>query len=711
MSGNSAEQPKSSCISSPLCPKVRFMRKIILIALGVPLLALLDSCASPGASKQTQASTIDHFSGRNLAIKPGDDFFTYANGGWADATEIPADRSSYGVGTEVQELADKRTADLIQELAQKTGASGDEQRIADYYTSFMDEAAIEKQGLAPLQPELDAIAKISTRTELCDALGHTLRADVDILNATNTSTPNIFGLWVAQDMDNPSQYAPFLIQGGLGMPDRDYYVSDSPKMAQIRTEYKTHIVNVLKLAGEKDAEAAAERIFNLESAIAKVHSSRADTEDVQKGNNHWSRSDFDVKAPGLDWAVYFKAARLEGQSTFVVWQPQAVIGISALVSSESLQTWKDFLRYHALNDKANYLPSAFVNESFRFYGTVLSGTPKLRDRWKRGVAVTNAALGQGVGRLWSDRYFPESEKKRAEELVNNLIQAFHKRIENLPWMAKETKVKAQEKLATLKVGVGYPNKRTDYSSFKVVRGDVVGNLDRSQLFEYERNLKKLGQPVDREEWVMTPHEVNAVNLPVMNAIQFPAAILQLPFFGPSNTDAMNYGGIGAVIGHENSHRFYNSGAPFYATGRLHNWWTKDDFDHFNASGQALAKQYDAYKPFPDLAIHGEQTLAENIADLAGLAVAFDGFQLTQITSKGEVLNGLSPEQQFFVSYAQSWRNKAREPALRQQIITDGHAPSQYRVSTVRNLDAWYNAFEVKPGEALFLKPEDRVRVW
>jgi predicted metalloendopeptidase len=672
---------------------------------------MLQAACGVLAAPKAEPAAVPPFSGRDPGITPGSDFFAYANGGWIRDTAIPADRSSYGVGEEVQELADKRTADLIRAAA-ASGKSGKEgQRVGDYFASFLDQDAIDAKGLAPLKPALDDIAAIGDRTALARALGRTLRADVDVLNATAIHTRNVLGLWVAQDLDDPTRYVPFLLQGGLGMPDRDFYLLDTPRMADLRTHYREHIAVLLTLAGLDDAKARAEAIFALEARIAAIHASRAETEDVRKGNNHWGRSQFDRDAPGMDWTAYFTAAGLDAQPEFVVWHPQALAGIAALAGSEPLATWKDYLTFHLLDRFSGVLPRPFDAERFHFYENVLSGTPQPRERWKRAVDSTNYALGESVGRLYVARYFPPSEKKRAEAMVRNILLAFGKRIDQLDWMAPETKRMAKAKLASLKVGVGYPDRWRDYSGLKIVRGDALGNLDRADRFELQRNLAKLGHPVDRQEWVMNPQLVNAVNLPAMNAIQFPAAILQPPFFSPTNTDAMNYGATGATIGHEISHSFDDQGALFDATGRLRNWWTPDDFAHFSASGAALARQFDGYHPFADLAVNGKQTLSENIADLAGLGAAYDGYLLSLHGKTPAAVAGFSGDQQFFLSFAQSWRTKDREAALRQQIITDGHAPAEYRSDTVRNIDAWYAAFAVKPGEGLYLAPADRVRVW
>jgi predicted metalloendopeptidase len=660
------------------------------------------------------ASASDHgldFAGMDTAVAPGDDFFRYANGHWLATTEIPPDRSSWGVSGQLVELTLERTAELIR-AADASAAPGSEARkIGDYYASYLDAAHIERLGLAPLVPLLKDIDAINDRAALAHALGSTLRADVDVLNNTNLYTENLFGLWVAQDLNDPKRYSPFLLQGGLGMPDRDYYLNPSPKMADIRSRYQAHIAAVLALAHISGGEEKAARIFELERRIAEAHTSRAESEDVLKGNNHWSAAEFPQRAPGLDWPAFFGAAGLAQQREFVVWQPGAVSGISSLTASVPLETWKDYLRFHLIESESGFLPKAFVTEHFAFHQKVLSGTPQQQPRWKRAVEETNAALGEAVGKLYVARYFPPEEKARAEAMVRNLLAAFAVRIDRLDWMASETRAKAKAKLATLEVGVGYPDHWRDTSGLEVVRGDAFGNGRRAELFEYHYNLEKLGRPVDRGEWAMNPQLVNAVNLPAMNAINFPAAILQPPNFDPKRDPVMDYGAIGAVIGHEISHSFDDQGALFDASGRLQNWWTKEDFAHFEDAGKRLIEQFNAYHPFPDISVNGRQTLSENIADVAGLADSLDAWRLTLHRGAAPSAGGFSGEQLFFLSFAQAWRQKFREPELRRRVVTDGHAPAEYRADTVRNLDAWYEAFKVVPGQKLYLAPADRVRVW
>jgi predicted metalloendopeptidase len=680
------------------------------------LAALVAACSSPGpgphAGRAPSAPSrgLD-VAGMNPAVPPGRDFFAYANGGWLARTEIPADRSGYGTSALLAELTAKRTADLIAEAAAGAAPSSDARKVGDYYASYLDEAAIEAKGLAPLRPALDRVAAIADAKGLARALGEGLRADVDALNATDFYTENVFGLWVAQDLDDPARYSPFLLQGGLGLPDRSYYVDGSPKAAELRDKYRAHVAALLGLAGVDDAEAKAGRVVELEARLARSHATRVESSDVHKGNNHWARRDFAARAPGLDWDAFFEAAGLGRQAEFVVWQPGAVAGAAAAARDVPLATWKEYLTFHAVARAAPLLPKAFVAERFAFQGGALAGTPKLRDRWKRAVDATNEALGEAVGRLYVERYFPASEKARAEQMVKNELAAFARRVERLDWMSPATKQRALAKLAALKVGVGYPDRWRDYAGLEVVRGDALGNAERASLFDYRRNLAKLGRPVDRGEWAMLPQVVNAVNLPAMNAMNFPAAILQPPYFDPARPAVMDYGAVGTTVGHEISHSFDDQGALFDATGKLANWWTPEDAAHFRAAARRLVEQYDAYRPFPDSAVNGALTLSENLADVAGVAVAYDAYRLSLGGREAPPRDGLTGDQQFFVSFAQKWRGKFREAAARQRLVTDGHAPGEYRALTVRNLDAWYAAFDVKPGEALFLAPAERVRVW
>ena len=646
------------------------------------------------------------------SVRPGDDFFLFANGNWIKNTEIPADRSGIGVFSTLADLSNKRTAGLIEEAAKSNSPAGSGQRkIADLYNSYMDEAGIEARGLAPLRPQLDAIAAIHDKAQLSHALGESLRADVDPPNNTNFHTANLFGLWVAPGFEDSDHYTAYLLQGGLQLPDREYYLSDNAHMRDLRGKYQTHIAAMLKLAGFDDTEARAARVVELEHAIAEKHTPLAENEDIHKANNTWQASDFAVKAPGLDWNEYFQGAGLTKQASFIVWQPTAFTGESALVASVPLDAWKDWLAYHVIEAYAAVLPKTLADESFAFFGQALSGTSQQRPRWQRGVFVVNGLLGDEVGKLFAQRYFPPEAKAEAQAMVANIIDAFRKRIDALTWMAPTTKAEAQAKLTTLYVGIGYPETWRDYSGYEVKADDIFGNVWRGRLFSYHREIGRLGSPVDRHEWSMTPQTVNAVNLPLQNALNFPAAILQPPFFDPQAVAAVNYGAIGSIIGHEISHTFDSEGAAFDSKGRVRNWWTPEDLAHFNAATAKLAAQYDTYMPFPDLHVNGRQTLGENIADLAGIAAAHDGYLASLNGKPAPKQDHFSGDQQFFIAFGQNWRSKTRDAALRQQVIGDPHSPAQFRANTVRNIDAWYDAFDVKPGDKLYLAPENRVRIW
>ncbi len=648
--------------------------------------------------------------GMDRSVAPGDDFFDYASGNWVKRTQIPEDRASFNSFVSIAIETERHSRDIIEGAAANDRVTGEDKQIGDYYAAYMDEASIEAKGVRPVQPELEAIAQLDDKQALARTLGGQLRADVDLLNATNFHTDRLFGLWVSQDLHHPGRYVPYLVQGGLGMPERSFYL-DGGRMAQLREAYRAHIVTLLELAGIDDAPARAERILALEIAMARVHATPEQTNNVQAGANAWKQSDFARNAPGLDWAVFFEAAGLNAQQDFIVWQPRAVSGLSALVQSEPLQTWKDYLSFRALDRASPYLSKAFADERFAFYGTTLEGTPQQRQRWKRGIDATNAALGEAVGKRYVQKYVSAQTKTRAEEMVKNIITAFGKRIDALEWMSAETKQHAKAKIAGLTVAVGYPDTWRDYSGLDVRRDDALGNVQRAEVFEYRRNLAKLGKAVDHREWYMLPQEVNALNVPLENRLIFPAAILQPPFFDPAADDAVNYGAIGAVIGHEISHSFDNMGALFDEHGELHNWWTPQDLKKFESAGNALAAQFSAYQPFDDLSVNGKLTLGENIADVAGLATAYDAYQLSLQGKQPRTLDGFSPDQRFFLGFAQAWRGKYRDAALRNALLTDVHAPGRFRAQTVRNLDAWYPAFDVTQGQQLYLAPEQRVRIW
>ncbi len=676
--------------------------------------ACIATCALAASAQNAPAPETHGIAVANMdrSVKPGDDFYQYANGDWIKRTEIPPDRAEVDVFTKLGDLSNKRTADLIEEIAKSNPPAGSGARkVADLFNSYMDETSIEAKGLAPLRPHLDAIAAIHDKRELARALGESMRADVDALNNTNFHTPNLFGLWVAPGFNDSEHYKAYLMQGGLQLPDREYYLGDSEHARNLRAQYQTHVSAMLKLAGFSDTDARATHVLELEHAIAQTHRTLADNEDIHKANNTWTQADFSAKAPGLDWPEYFRGAGINQVDSFIVWQPEAFTGESALVASASLDAWKDWLAFHLIEAYGGVLPKALAEERFAFFGKVLSGTTQQRPRWQRGVFVVDGLLGDAVGQIYAQRYFSPEAKAQAQAMVANLIAAFRKRIEALSWMDPATKAEAQAKLSTLYVGIGYPETWHDYSSFEVKADDIFGNIWRGRLSDYRREVARLGQPVDRKEWSMTPQTVNAVNLPLQNGLNFPAAILQPPFFDPLAPAAANYGAIGTVIGHEISHTFDTEGSAFDSKGRVRNWWTPADLTHFEAATAQLAAQYDTYKPFPDLAVNGRQTLGENIADVAGISAAYDGYKASLSGKTAPTQDGFSGDQQFFIAFGQNWGSKTREAALRQEVMTDPHAPAQYRAAEVRNIDAWYAAFNVQAGEKLYLTPPDRVRIW
>jgi putative endopeptidase len=645
------------------------------------------------------------------SVAPGDDFFRYANGTWAKTTEIPADRSNIGAHFIADQLREKNTRELFDAIIKANPSSGNDALIANYYNAYVNTGAIDRAGLAPAKADLDAINAIADKRALSAAIGSTLRADTDPLNATNFHTENLFGVFVTQGLATPGEQLPYLMQGGLGLPEREYYLSADPKMAELKTKYRAYVAQILGLAGYPNAQGAAGRIVALETKIAQAHATREESEDFAKGAQVWSRADLEKKAPGIDWGALLDAAQLGSVQKFEPYHPNAIPKLAALVGSEPLQTWKDWLEFHTLNKQANVLPKAFRDASFAFNGTALAGTPQQRPRDKLALNATSNALQDAVGKAYVDKYFPASSKAEIQDMVTNIKAAFGKRVEAIDWMAQSTKAEALKKVETIVVGVGYPDTWRDYSGVTIAADNAYANQKAVGLYEYRHQIAKLGKPMDRAEWWMPAQLVNAVNLPVQNALNFPAAILVKPFFDPNADAAFNYGAIGAVIGHEISHSFDNGGALFDSTGTLRNWWTPADFKRFQAAGDALAKQFDAYEALPGLHVQGKLTLGENIADVAGLAAAYDAYRASLKGKEAPVVGGLTGDQRFFIAYAQSWATKMREEQLRQRIATDGHAPGQFRALTVRNIDAWYPAFSVKPGQKLYLAPHQRVKIW
>jgi putative endopeptidase len=672
----------------------------------VTIFAFAVSLGTAAAPVDQNASAQDTDIDRH--VRPGDDFYRYANGTWL-RTATTAGQAGFDTRAILVKKTNQRVRDLIQAADAPHAVRGSiAQKVGDYYASFIDEDGIEAKGLTPLADEVAVISAITNKTSLSAYLGTTLNSEVDGLT---DNADHIFGVWVNQGFADSDHYVFHLLQGGLGMPDRDDYLDPSPKMAELRAQYRVHIAAILKLAGVADPEIKAGRILELEIRMARVHAPDSDGADVFKQNNPWKRSDFNAKAPGMDWDAYFKSAGVAGQSEFIVWQPSAVTGTSALVGSEDIDLWKDYLKFHLIQHYASVLPKAVAVEHFAFYGKILSGMQQMPDRSDDAIRATNAALGQAVGQLYTQRYFPAEAKAKAQAMVGDLITAYRARISSLTWMSPRTKEKALAKLAALRIGVGYPDQWIDYSTLEVVRGDAFGNMRRAEAFNRSLNLAKLKQPADPDEWRIDPQIVGAVILFSPNTETFSAGILQPPYFDSQGDTASNYGSAGAGIAHEISHSFDELGNIYDAQGRLGNWWTAEDLANYRAAATKMAAQFDSYCPLSDLCVNGKQVLGESIADLAGLLTAHDAYLLSLKGKADAVIGGLTGEQRFFLAFAQRWRRSQDEAGLRRQIKADSHAPGEYRSDTVRNVEAWYKAYGIVPGDKLYLKPEDRARIW
>jgi putative endopeptidase len=685
---------------------------LMIFASALALSACHTSVGGNAAQEQKQGTDIGIQTGWiDKSVKPGDDFFQYANGTWIKNTAIPADRPSIGAFWIADQQREKNTRELFDEILKSNATSGPNAMIANYYNAYLNTDAIDRAGMAPAKADLDAVTRIADKQQLASAIGSTLRADTDPLNDTNFHSQNLFGIFVTQGLATPGEQIPYIMQGGIGLPEREYYLSADPKMADIRAKYKTYVANLLQLAGYPDPQGSAARIMDLETKIAKAHETREENEDFAKGSQIWTRQQLEQKAPGLDWNALLNAAQLGGVQKFDAYHFESIPRLAALVNSEPLQNWKDWLAFHTINQQTNVLPKPVRDLSFAFYGTTLSGTPQQRPRDKQALNATSGALSDAVGKAYADKYFPASAKAEIQGMVANIKTALANRIKALDWMAPSTKQEALKKVEGIIVGVGYPDSWRDYSGLQITADNAYQNQKNARLFEYKHQIAKIGHPMDRKEWWMPPQLVNAVNLPVQNALNFPAAILVKPFYDPKADAAFNYGAIGSVIGHEISHSFDNGGALFDAEGKLRNWWTPADFKHFTAAGQALADQYSAYQPFPGVHLNGKSNLGENIADVAGLAAAYDAYKASLNGKPAPVIQGFTGDQRFYLAFAQAWAEKVREPALRQQVATDVHSPGQYRALTVRNEDPWYSAFNVKPGDKLYLAPDKRVKVW
>jgi predicted metalloendopeptidase len=684
----------------------------LLAATALALSACNTQTGNQSAQSQQQGTDIGiNPAWMDKSVVPGDDFFSYANGTWVKNTQIPADRSSIGAFWIADQEREKNTRALFSDILKANPSSGTDGMIANYYNAYLNTDPIDRAGMAPAKADLDAISRIADKHQLSAAIGSTLRADTDPLNATNYHTENLFGIFVTQGLATAGEQLPYLMQGGIGLPERDYYLSADPKMVDTRNKYRTYVQTLLQDAGYPDPAGAAGRILDLETKIAKAHEPRDVSEDTGKGAQVWTRAELEQKAPGIDWTALLNAAQLGGVQKFDAYHFAAIPGLAALVGSEPLQNWKDLLAFHAIDQQANVLPKPIRDAHFAFYGTTLQGTPQQRPRDAQALNATSGALEDAVGKAYVDKYFPASAKAQIQGLVTNLKAAFARRVKAIGWMNPTTKQEALKKVENIVVGVGYPDSWRDYSGLQITADNAYANQKNAGLWEYRHQIAKIGKPMDRHEWWMPPQLVNAVNLPVQNALNFPAAILVKPFFDANADPAFNYGAIGAVIGHEISHSFDTGGALFDASGTLRNWWTPADFKHFQQYADMLAKQYDAYEALPGLHVNGKLTINENIADVAGLGAAYEAYHASLGGKPAPVINGLTGDQRFFIAFGQAWASKMRPEVLRQIVLTNGHAPDQFRAATVRNIDAWYPAFNVKPGQKLYLAPDQRVKIW
>ncbi|MDB5679563.1 M13 family metallopeptidase [Sphingomonas bacterium] len=662
-------------------------------ALGGAALAQQTVAATPAGKPQFGTFGFDE-AGMDKTVAPGDNFYAFGNGMWAKNTPIPADKSNYGAFNLLSDLSEERTKGILE-----TAASDPNSKIGVAYSTFLDRPAIDAKGMAPIQPWL-------ARIKAVDKAGYPAL----LAEASAGGVRGPFGAYVGQDDKNPEVYVLGLSQSGLGLPDRDYYLSADAKLAEMKTAYQAHIAKVLTMAGETDADPRAKALVDFETEIAKVSWTRIDSRDADKTYNKMTVADLEKSAPGFAFASYFKGLGAPVDSV-VVSQPSAVTGIAKLVADAPIGVLRDQLMVRSLDGYADVLPQQFDDEQFAFYGKTLSGTPEQQARWKRGVQFTTGAIDDEVSKIYAAKYFPPATKAAADTLVKNIIAAMGQRIDKLTWMAPETKVKAHEKLAAFTPKIGYPSRWKDYSSLKMTKGDAFGNEWRANQWQHDYDVGHLGKPLQRWEWGMTPMTVNAYANFGMVEIVFPAAILQPPFFDPNADAAVNYGGIGAVIGHELSHHFDDQGAKYDKTGKLTQWWTDADVAAFKKLSAMLVAEYDAYEPLPGMHVKGALTLGENSADLAGLSVAYDAYHKTLGGKPAPVIGGYTGDQRFYLGWAQVWRRSYREATLRQRLLTDPHSPSEQRANIVRNMDPWYAAFKPAAGQKLYLAPEQRVRIW
>jgi putative endopeptidase len=643
--------------------------------------------------------------GLTLGIRPQDDLYLHVNGQWIEQGEIPADRAVYGAFHQVHEEAEAKVRAILEEAAHDPAAENSEQRkIGDLYADFLDEEAAERLGARPLAADLALIEAIEDRAGLTGALGTLQRSGVG----------GAFARWVDTDAKASDRYIMYLHQGGLGLPDESYYHEDS--FAPIRQAYLEHLGRMLALAGVEAATEVAVRVFELERTLAAAHWDRVSCRDATRTYNLFDRAELDALTGGFDWHGWLSAQGADERvlAEVVVRQPSFLAAFAQALQELPLQDWKAWLTWRVVHSSAPYLSRAFVQENFAFYGTTLTGTPQLRERWKRAVSTVESTLGEAVGKVFVQRHFPPVAKERMVELVEHLIQAYRERITALEWMSQQTRARALDKLDRFNPKIGYPDSWRDYSNLRIERGDLVGNLRRAAAFEFERDLGKLGSPVDRSEWFMTPQTVNAYYNPGLNEIVFPAAILQPPFFDVDADDAVNYGGIGAVIGHEIGHGFDDQGSKYDGDGNLLDWWTDQDRSRFEERTAALIKQYGVLEPSqaPGHHVNGALTVGENIGDLGGLSIAYVAYRISLAGAPAPVLAGLTAAERFFLGWAQVWRTKARQEEAIRRLAVDPHSPAEFRCNAVvRNIDAFHEAFGVREGDGLWLDPAERVHIW
>jgi putative endopeptidase len=643
------------------------------------------------------------------SIRPQDDLYRYLNGKWLDTFQLPPDKGSYGSFTFVYDTTQEQLRVIVDSLGTRgtsgtSGTSGvEEGKLADLYASFMDEARLETLGLQPLRADFAAIDAISDKNEIPALIAH--------LNRIGAGAP--YDILINQDARNSSQYAVIVHQSGLGMPDRDYYLKDDAKLKDARAKYLTHIGKMLGMAGDAQADTDAAAILELETSMAQAQWSRVENRDPIKTYNKTAIADLPTLMPGYDWQRYLRGSDISGKvDSVIINQPSYFSSLDKLMTATPLPVWKAYFKWHVLSAAAPYLSKSFVDERFAFAGTALSGIPENRARWKRGMTLLDGAMGEALGKLYVEKYFPPQNKARMEALVRNLLDAYRRDVGTLDWMSADTKKGAQAKLAKIVTKIGYPDTWRDYGALAVSRDDLFGNVARANEFEYRRNLDKLGKPVDRSEWHMTPQTINAYYNPLLNEIVFPAAFLQPPFFDVRADDAVNYGAIGGAIGHEISHGFDDRGSQYDADGNLHDWFTAEDHDKFKAKTRALVAQYSAYEPVPGFHVNGELTLGENIGDNSGLAIAYKAYRLSLAGRRAPVIDGLTGDQRLYLGWVQVWRGKEREAEEIQLIKTDPHSPSAVRGrAPVVNQDGFYSAFGVKAGDKMYLPPEQRVNIW